>query len=558
MLQIFDALRLIWNRIIEPSHLIRDEARRDRLRTFTMIFLIAGLFTTVTGLAYAVRGLVDPTVNLHAVSVSVSSLLLFSAAWMTRRGHLQLPLTLMCLYGAPANFALVVFRNEPTAVHLYDYLALITVVGGLFLTRRLLVLVFLYNVSWMVVTPLLASDIRLEYVLEGPFLFNLMMLAISFVGVALYQRAEKKRSAAIERERIFYKSLFEQSNDAIFLLTLEGRNFAANHRAEALLGYTIAEMSQMEVAGVIVPIEREHSEERRQVMLAGTVLKPYERTFFHKDGTEIAAEVNVALIRDEHGKPLHFQSIVRDIRDRKQQQTERVQLARAEERIGTMRQFVAAVSHDFRTTLAQIEMSSYLARRALGSGLADAAQSKLDDISGGVQRMDEQLHNLSAVSSLMTLSLERCNINDLVHGAIASLKNVFDEKRIRVDLRLDPDLIDLSIDVEKMQNLVRQLLNNAAIHSLKEGQIEVSTRVMGDFVCLSVRDEGVGIEESHLEHLFEPLYRTDFARTTGGGGIGLGLTIVKLVTEAHGGRVEVESAPNQGSIFRILLPVTQP
>ena len=77
-------------------------------------------------------------------------------------------------------------------------------------------------------------------------------------------------------------------------------------------------------------------------------------------------------------------------------------------------------------------------------------------------------------------------------------------------------------------------------------------------VLLRVRDTGCGIPEEHLPHIFERFYRADQARARATGGAGLGLTIVRQLVEAHGGRVWVESAPGQGSTFAFTLPVNQP
>jgi PAS domain S-box-containing protein len=547
-------LRMCWVKIVEPAHWIHEEGQRYRLRTFTMIFLVAALMTTAIFLGYILRSFYNSDLRLHAISLAVTCVLLYSAVWMTRKGHLQLPLLMLCLYGAPANFSLVVMRNEQIALHLYDYLALITVIGGLFLSRRTMYGVFIYNALWMLVTPLLAPAISYATILEGPFLFNAMMLALSLVGVTLYQGAEKRRNTTLERERIFYKSLFEQSNDAIFLMTLEGRSFSANQRAEQLLGYSNQEIAQMEIAGVVVHRERDASELRRQALMRGDTLTPYERTFHHKDGTEIPSEVNVALIRDEHGNPLHFQSIVRDLRDRKRLQAEREQLARVEERISTMRQFVSAVSHDFRTMLAQIEMGTHLAQRALENDNPTAAQAKLLNISASVHHMGEQLGNLSTVASLMSLSLALCDVNALLQGLTSAMKASADEKGVQLRFHTEADLAPVHVDADKLHDAVKQLVRNALTHSHRDGHIDICTQMQGGYVEIAVKDEGIGIDEQQIAHLFQPLYRSDFARTVDEGGIGLGLTIVKLIAEAHGGKIEVESAPEQGSTFRMLLP----
>jgi PAS domain S-box-containing protein len=556
MLLIFDTLRVWWMKVVEPDASIIDSARRNRLRTFAMIFLVAGLMTAAMTVGYFVRGIGGSReAQLHALSVFICTVLLFASVWLARRGHLQIALVLLALYGAPANFALVVMRNTELSIQLYDYLALVTVVGSLFLSRRLMFAMFIYNAAWMLATPLLAPSVGLDDVLEGPFLFNAMMLALSLVGIWLYRNADKEQHDAVERERIFYKSLFEQSNDAVFLLDLNGRNFAANHRAEELLGYPMSYLVQMTSAQPVVPSEREKSEARLESLLRGETLQPYERTFVHRGGHEIYAEVNAALIRDPHGNPLHIQSIVRDVSDRKRQQGEHEKFVRAEERMGAMRRLVAAVSHDFRTALAQIEMGTYLAGRALADGKSEAVVQRLERISEGVKHMAEQLQNLTTVSALVTLHVEPCDLNTLVQSALVRVQPNADACGIRLQTVLDPSMTSIWVDQDKLRDALRHLLENAITHTPPGNRVTISTRVEGGNAVLEVADEGKGISPEDLQYLFDPLYRADFARTVDSRGVGLGLTLVKLVAEAHGGKVEAESAVDQGSTFRIVLPI---
>jgi PAS domain S-box-containing protein len=542
-------------KVLEPDASIIDPARRYRLRTFAMIFLVAGLMTAAMTVGYFVRGIAGShEAQLHALSVFTCTMLLFSSVWLARRGHLQIALVLLALYGAPANFALVVMRNTELSIQLYDYLALVTVVGSLFLSRRLMFTMFIYNAAWMLATPLLAPSVSLDDVLEGPFLFNAMMLALSLVGIWLYQSADKAQRDAVEREHIFYKSLFEQSNDAVFLMTLEGKNFAVNSRAEQLLGHSMDALAQMSTAEPVAPSERAQSHECLKALLLGETLQPYERTFVHRDGHEICAEVNAALIRDPHGKPLHIQSIVRDVSDRKRQQGEYEKFVRAEERMGAMRRLVAAVSHDFRTALAQIEMGTYLAGRALADGKSELVVQRLERISEGVKHMAEQLQNLTTVSSLVTLHVEPCDLNTLVQSVIVRVHPNADACGIRLQTVLDPSMTPISVDQDKLRDALRHLLENAITHTPSGNRVTISTRVEGGNAVLEVADEGVGISPEELQYLFDPLYRVDFARTVDLRGVGLGLTLVKLVAEAHGGKVEAESTVDQGSIFRIVLP----
>ncbi|MBK9747224.1 MAG: PAS domain S-box protein [Chloroflexi bacterium] len=121
-----------------------------------------------------------------------------------------------------------------------------------------------------------------------------------------------KRQAASQ-----YAALFEQSNDAVFILDLDGQHQRVNQRAAELFGYSVAELEQLSYRTLIMPDEQTAEQNAFARLLHGDHLAPYERTFRHKDGTPIFTEVNIELVRDNRGLPRHFQSVVRDITQRK-------------------------------------------------------------------------------------------------------------------------------------------------------------------------------------------------------------------------------------------------
>ncbi len=124
--------------------------------------------------------------------------------------------------------------------------------------------------------------------------------------------------AAQEQEALRFRALFEQSNDAIFLLDLDGVHFACNHRAADMLGYASPDdLIGMSFRAVVHPDAHADSETKLQQMIDGIKIPPYERMFRTRDGELLPVEVNVELIRDADGKVAYIQSIVRDISERK-------------------------------------------------------------------------------------------------------------------------------------------------------------------------------------------------------------------------------------------------
>jgi PAS domain S-box-containing protein len=139
-------------------------------------------------------------------------------------------------------------------------------------------------------------------------------------GMIVVAQDNRERVAA-EQERAHqatrFRALFEQTNDAIFLLDLNGSLIAANRHVADLIGYSVEELLKMNFLDFGAPQEQAHSEEIFRLLQRGQLLPPYERTFIHKNGTEIPVEISISVVQDAGGTPLHLQSVVRDIRERK-------------------------------------------------------------------------------------------------------------------------------------------------------------------------------------------------------------------------------------------------
>ncbi len=126
----------------------------------------------------------------------------------------------------------------------------------------------------------------------------------------------KQRDRQLQEAQHRYYALFEQAHEAVFILDLEGQHLEANQRAAEMLGYTVAEIQHLVTNDLTAePVESQHIHER---LLAGEHVPMYERFFRKKDGTPVPVEIRVELVRDLAGKPLHIQSVVRDITERKQ------------------------------------------------------------------------------------------------------------------------------------------------------------------------------------------------------------------------------------------------
>jgi len=158
---------------------------------------------------------------------------------------------------------------------------------------------------------------------------------------------ERKLSeVALRESEARFRSLFEQSHDAVFMLDLSGRHITANQRAAEMLGYTVEEMQNLAISDLSA--EMPESEKIMQQLLAGEHIPTYERLFRKKNGDIFPVEVSVELVRDDKGAPLHIQSVVRDVTQRKFSELQiRRQAARAEV-LASLSQLLTKVTQDQR------------------------------------------------------------------------------------------------------------------------------------------------------------------------------------------------------------------
>lgn len=129
------------------------------------------------------------------------------------------------------------------------------------------------------------------------------------------------------------------------------------------------------------------------------------------------------------------------------------------------------------------------------------------------------------------------------------------EHRHTVILRTEPELPMITADRDRISQVLLNILTNAVKYTPDGGRILIRAMAQEDFVAFSIRDNGIGIPEEDVPHLFERFYRVEKSRTTGAGGTGLGLAIAKELIEAHGGTIYVESKVGAGTEVVVFLPV---
>jgi len=225
------------------------------------------------------------------------------------------------------------------------------------------------------------------------------------------------------------------------------------------------------------------------------------------------------------------------------------------------RDFVANVSHEFKTPLTAIQGFA----ETLLAGAMDDPQNRVRFLqiilehSQRLARLTDDLLELSKMDAdRLDLEVDRLSASQVVQSCVETTQRLANEKHLRVSINLPPSLPDIAGDRRRIAEVLQNLLDNAIQYTPSGGEIVVSASSDGQEVTFTVSDTGIGIPQVDQPRIFERFYRVDVARSREVGGTGLGLSIAKHLVEAHGGRVWVESEVGRGSQFHFTVPVFQP
>ena len=221
------------------------------------------------------------------------------------------------------------------------------------------------------------------------------------------------------------------------------------------------------------------------------------------------------------------------------------------------RELISAVSHDLRTPLSSIRVmieSMYdgvvsdpeTVRRYLATTLSETER---------LSRLVDDLFELSQITSgTLELHLEATLMQDLISDTLESMSAQAVSHRLRLHGSVDDELSPVTMDAQRVQRVIYNLVQNAIRHTPPDGSIYIGAHDAGAEVQVQVADTGEGIPDQALDKVFERSYRVDPSRSRESGGAGLGLSIARGIVEAHGGRIWAESIPNRGSTFSFTLP----
>jgi len=345
-------------------------------------------------------------------------------------------------------------------------------------------------------------------------------------------------------------------------------DFISEH-VTRMLGYTVEEWLATPNfwLTIVHPDDREAAAAHaHQHFLAGG---PMTNTFrwLTKDGRAIWCEAHSTVIHDEQGAPVGMRGVTLDISARKLAEEslrsvalENEQLYRAAmEASAAKDEFLATVSHELRTPMTAT--LGWVRLMMLGQVDAETSSSALNAIESATRAQSKLIDDILDVSSIVLgkfrLETAAVDLHNVVDVAAEALRPTLDAKSIAIDVEASGWSGTVQGDANRLQQVVWNLLANAAKFGHRGGRIEVIVEREGAVGRVIVRDDGEGIEPEFLPHVFDRFRQGDSGLTRTHGGLGLGLAIVQHLVELHGGSVSASSeGRGKGSTFIVELPAS--
>jgi PAS domain S-box-containing protein len=395
---------------------------------------------------------------------------------------------------------------------------------------------------------------RLIEIDGGPYLIG--------SGVDVSDRKRGEEAAA------YMAAIVESSDDAIISADLKGAITSWNVGAEKLYGYTATDIIGRPVATIFPPERRDEESRILERIKKGERISHYETVRRRKDGSDVEVSLTASPILSRGGQIIGVSKTARDITWRRRVEEEREQLharerdarAEAEEANRLKDEFLATISHELRSPLnAILGWARLLSDTKVREEQLERALEIIERNAQSQARLIEDLLDVSRiVSGKLSVQMRPVTLNTTAQGVVADIRPVAEAKGINLRL-IEDDEIMLLGDADRLQQVVWNLISNAIKFTPEGGRIDVSLKRVGESAELLVSDTGRGISPEFLPYVFDRFRQATRTDARSRAGLGLGLTIVRYIVEAHGGSVTAESAGvGMGAAFTCKLPLAGP
>jgi len=373
--------------------------------------------------------------------------------------------------------------------------------------------------------------------------------------------AERTKELKEKEERL--RMTVENAADGIIVIDENGMIDTFNESAQHIFGYTPEEVIGEDFA-MLMPDDddrKQHDSYISPLLITGqsTILEGgREVTAKRKNG--VLFPLHLALSQTHIEDRILFSAICRDLTQEKKIAQELLQAKKeAEQANHAKSEFLASMSHELRTPLNSIIGFSQLLNLGNNEPLSANQSEKVKQIHNAGQHLLSLINDILDLSRIETqgfsLSLEPVDVKKAVQDCLVLITPQAQKRKIRIcDNITSKDLPLALADFVRFKQVLMNLLSNALKYNIKGGQITLSAQINGPYIELSIADTGAGIAQNQLDQVFLPFNR--LGHENGDiEGTGIGLSITKKLIETMNGQIFVESVLNQGSIFRIEIPI---
>ncbi len=220
--------------------------------------------------------------------------------------------------------------------------------------------------------------------------------------------------------------------------------------------------------------------------------------------------------------------------------------------------FVSGVSHDLQTPLTSIRMFAELLQNKKKISVKEQHEY-LEIIQGESERLSRLIRNVldfpRVEQGIKTYHMQRIDPGEVIQSVMRSMSYQLQQQQFETVIQIPKKKISIKADADAVTEVLDNLISNALKYSSEQKFIRISLSAVNAFARIEVEDKGIGIAPEEQTHIFEAFYRSGKAREHNGGGTGLGLSLVRHIMEAHGGKIELDSQPGKGSTFTLYFPV---
>jgi len=362
------------------------------------------------------------------------------------------------------------------------------------------------------------------------------------------RKAEIELRQSEERFRLMVEGVIDY---AIFMLTPEGNVASWNLGAERLKGYTALEIIGKHFSRFYPPEALEQGKpawELKQAIEQGRIEDEGWRV--RKDGTRFWANVVITAVHGEDGRLRGFSKVTRDL-------TQRRQIEKLQEADHQKNQFLAMLAHELRNPLAPMRTALHIVGNphAPVETVARAKEIAQHQIGHMARLLDDLIDVARIGEGVIDLRREVVDVASVLVSAVQRVRHLVQERRLRLTVDGIEGALFVEADPTRIDQILNNLLTNASKYTDPGGHIWVSAEREGSKAVIRVRDTGIGIDAAMVPRIFDLFVQGERRLDRSAGGVGVGLTLVKKLTELHGGSVEARSPGlGKGSEFIVRLP----